>query len=698
MNSRTGAVLCAFFLAMSLPARADEGMWLVGDIHGPLEGRMRDMGLQLPAARIYNPGSPEATLSDGVVAMGSGFSGSLVSDGGLVLTSYSCAYPYVAHASSTEEDYLENGFWASIRSQELPVPGETVSFLKKMIDVTAEVKALKKELGSKGKTYGPSTLKAIMEKRYADSEPGLEPRFSSVFSGERCFISFCKVYTDVRLVAAPPSGIGCFGGGGASRLWPHHSGDFAIFRIYENGSPVTCEKPLPVSPRGYSPFSFTMVLGYPLKTGRFAPSGAVRLEEDALLPARNPVRAGRISVLRRWMAVDPQIRHKYAPLYYSLSRSYGNSEGTADCYRRFRTCEALQERENGLKEWIGSEDLYGAMWETVIDDVNGTYSSLKRIEKDRALCSEILSEGLPIGRYLLRAAACTTRDEARGILSEGLRNTDSRVERQLLELLLTEFYTDFDSYYYGRFHRKIQNRFGNDFAAMASYLWDGSIISSELAAEGLNDVADLREDPLVKFLSDIPEGAFSKRIPAKGAPGQAEGLRNEYERALYWMKLTSGEEMYPDADATMRLSYGKVAGYMPSDGIICNWYSTPQGFLERADRNDRDLRLDRKTEASLGRCRWGKWGFQLEGRDNSMIVNFLSDNDVAEGNSGSPVLNEKGELIGIVSDGNYESLASNVAYSPGYSMCINTDIRFVMWVLDKYAGMKRLVKEIEFSR
>ena len=218
-----------------------------------------------------------------------------------------------------------------------------------------------------------------------------------------------------------------------------------------------------------------------------------------------------------------------------------------------------------------------------------------------------------------------------------------------------------------------------------------------MAAEGLNEVADLREDPLVRFLSDIPESIFSRRRGHQGISARAAGLRNEYERALYWMRLMKGEEMYPDANSTMRLSYGKVAGYMPSDGIICNWYSTPEGFLERCDRNDRDLRLDQKSKAMLEKHRWGRWGFPLEGKNKSMIVDFLSDNDVAEGNSGSPVLNAKGELIGIVSDGNYESFASVVAYSPGYSMSINTDIRFVLWVLDKYAGMKRLVREIEFA-
>ncbi|MGN0202348.1 MAG: S46 family peptidase [Candidatus Cryptobacteroides sp.] len=695
--NRTGALVCAIMFAMSLPARADEGLWLVNDVHGPLEGRMRECGLQLSAAQIYNPGSPEATVSDAVVLTGSGFTGSLVSRNGLILTSYSCAYPGIARASTPENNYLENGFWAASRGQELPLPGETVSFLKKSVDVTSEVKALKKELGSKGQGYGADRIRSVMEQRYADSEPGLEARFSSMYSGERCIISFYKVYSDVRLVAAPPSGIGCFGGSAANSLWPHHSCDFAIFRIYEKGLPVTGEKPLRISRQGYSPFSFTMVLGYPLQTGRYSPSGLVRLEEEALLPVWNSVRGPRIAVLRKWMSVDPAVRLKYAPLYRTFSWDYGRSEGRALCYKRFQTRDNLRERESGLQDWISSEELYGSMWESVVADVNEAYSELRRVEKDRALCSEILSDGLPIGKYLLRAALCEDRDEAREILSEGLRNTDTRVERELLELMLTEFYTDFDSYYYGKWQKKMQSRFGTDFRAMAAYLWENSIVSSELAAKGLNDVADLQDDPLVKFLSDTPGSVFDRRHDHLGAVSRAAGLKNEYERALYWMGLTSGRQMYPDANSTLRISYGKVAGYMPSDGIICNWYSTPGGFLERSDRNNRDLRLDRKSEVLLGRGRWGRWGFTLDGKDNSMIANFLSDNDVAEGNSGSPVLDAKGGLVGIVSDGNYESLASAVTYSPGYSMCISTDIRFVMWVLDKYAGMKRLVKEMEFA-
>ena len=695
--NRAAALLFTFLFAMSLSASADEGLWLVGDVHGTLESRMKERGLLLSAAQIHDPEGSGAAVSDAVVRMGSGYTGSLISEDGLILTSYSCAYPAVARASTLEEDFLENGFWAAGRNRELPVPGETVSFLRKTLDVTAEVKALKKELGSRGQSFGADRISRLMEERYAGAEPGLEARFSSVYSGERCFISFYKVYSDVRLVAAPPSGLGCFGGSGAARLWPHHSCDFAIFRIYEGGAPVSGEKPLKLSLKGYSPFSFTMVLGFPLQTGRFSPSGLVRLEEEALVPARNSVRAPRIAILRKWTAADPEIRHKYAPLYQSLSRDYSGGEGAADCYRRFRTPENLRARESGLQTWIGSEDLYGSMWNSVITDVNQAYSDMRRIERDRALCSEILSKGLPTGEYLLRAAGCGSRDEAREILSEGIRSTDSRVERELLILMLTEFYTDFDSYYYGPWQRKMQNRFGTDFGAMADYLWENSIVSSPMAAEGLNEVADLREDPLVRFLSDIPESIFSMRRGHQVISARAAGLRNEYERALYWMKLMKGEEMYPDANSTMRLSYGKVAGYMPSDGIICNWYSTPEGFLERCDRNDRDLRLDQKSKAMLEKHRWGRWGFPLEGKNKSMIADFLSDNDVAEGNSGSPVLNAKGELIGIVSDGNYESFASVVSYSPGYSMSINTDIRFVLWVLDKYAGMKRLVREIEFA-
>lgn len=367
------------------------------------------------------------------------------------------------------------------------------------------------------------------------------------------------------------------------------------------------------------------------------------------------------------------------------------------CYKRFRISEEKAREEEELQRWIDSDKLYGSMWGTVIPDLQDAYTKTARVDKDRAICNEIIFRGTRIGPFLVRAGESDSLEEIRGTLMEGVRGTDPRVERELLENMLKEFYTSMDSYYYGKWQKNLHDRFGSDFKAMADYLWEHSLVSSESAVLTATGPEDLRKDPLRRFLTDCRTEAFNLRNGHLKATDARNDLEKEFKRALYWKKLRAGEEQYPDADFTMRLSYGKVAGYMPADGLICNWFTTPDGILEKVDPESHDFSIDARERKLLERHKWGKWGFTLHERPNSMIVDFLSDNDITMGSSGSPILNARGEIIGIASDGNYESLASNTSYVSGYNMCVSTDIRFVLWVLDRYAGMKRLVKELEFA-
>lgn len=690
-------ILVALLLIVSVTSRADEGMWLIHDINEALARKMRERGLQLHTNQIYDADTPGASISDAVVSIGFHCTVSIISRTGLLMTNQRCAYSRIARLSTPERNYLEEGFWAMNRNQEIPIEGEKVYFLKKVLDVTSEVKALKKELGSKGQTYGTDRLKEILEKRYADAEPGLVPMFSSTFSGEKCFISFYKVYTDVRLVASPPLSIGGFGGDADSRQWPRHSCDFTIYRIYENGVPVSGEHHLKISLQGYQPFSFTMVVGFPGATDRNAPSASVRNEEKTTLQPSAEIGASRNDILRKWIESDPSIRLKYSDWFFHLCDSQESSKGKALCYKRFRISEEKAREEEELQRWIDSDKLYGSMWGTVIPDLDEAYSKTARVDKDRAICNEIIFKGTRIGPCLMRAGEFDSLEKVRETLQEGISGIDPRVERELLENMLEEFYTSLDSYYYGKWQKTLHDRFGSDFKEMADFLWEHSVVSSEDAVLTMTDPGDILKDPLRRFLTDCRTEAFNERRGHLKATDARNDLEKEFKRALYWKKLRAGEEQYPDADCTMRLSYGKVAGYMPADGVICNWFTTPEGILEKIDPESHDFCIDAKEKKLLDRKKWGKWGFTLYDRPNSMIVDFLSDNDVTVGSSGSPILNARGEIIGVASDGNYESLASNTSYVSGYNMCVSTDIRFVLWVLDRYAGMKRLVKELEFA-
>ena len=688
-------ILAAAALLLSLSAAADEGMWMIQDINAALEKNMRARGLRLSAKEIYNADAPGTSVADAVVSLGFYCTGSLISDKGLLITNHHCAYANVAKLSTPEHNYLENGFWAMTSDQEIPVEGESVYFLKRVFDVTDEVKALQEEFAAKGERAGSRKISAVMEKRYEDST-GLTCILSSMWAGEKSYLSAYKVYDDIRLVAVPPLCIGYFGGETDNWNWPRQNCDFAMYRIYENGKQLTGEKSLKVSLKGYEPGSFTMVIGYPGRTDRYASSAEVNYQEKVELPVSNAIRGGQMKIISKWMNADPAVRMKYSDWFFSLSNAQENNVGMVACYKRFRVKDEKVAQECRMQKWIDSAPNRQEMWGTLIPDLEAAYSETADVKRDKVIFREALFRGTFICRYILRASNSKTVEKARENLLAGLAETDPRVEKELLEYAAKEYFTNLDSYYYGPFQRKVQDRFGYDYKAMAEYLWDNSLVSSKSRIAAIESVQEVTDDPLRKFFMDSPVTVFNNRDGHIGKKNRANELEREYKRALYWMRLQNNELQYPDANSTMRITYGTVGGFYPNDAVWCNWYSTPAGILQKYDPSDHNYDLNPRQKYLLQKGNWGRWGFPVGGRRHGMIVDFLTDNDITGGNSGSPVLNADGELIGLAFDGNIESLASDASYTEGYNKCINTDIRFVMWVLDKYAGMRRILREIEF--
>ena len=689
--------MTAVALAFSVTAFADEGMWMIQDINEALEKNMRARGLKLAANEIYNDEAPGTAVADAVVSIGFYCTGSVISDQGLIITNHHCAYSNIAKLSTPEHNYLEEGFWAMTSEEEIPLEGEKVFFLKRVFDVTEEVKGLTKELRAAGKPYGMRKISSIMEERYSKAT-GLECILSGMWAGEKYYMSVYKTYTDLRLVAAPPQSIGYFGGNQDNWRWPRHNCDFTIYRIYEDGKPVTREKNLKISLKGYNPGSFTMVIGYPGKTDRYASSAEINFQEKVSLPVSNSIRGGQMGIIRKWMDADPEVRMKYSDWFFALSNVQENNDGMVKCYRRFWVKDEKIAQEREMQKWIDAAPNRKAMWETMIPDLEKAYSETESIERDKVFYRETMFRGTYINRYLMRAGNSSSLDKAKETLRQGLAETDARVEKELLEYACKEYFDNLESYYFGKFQNKMLDRFGSDYKAMTEYLWSRSVISSQERVDGINSIDEIKNDPLRRFLADTPITVFNERHGEAAKRQKANKLEKEYKKALYWMRLHKDVEQYPDANSTMRLSYGTVGGLQPNDGVVYNWYTTPAGILEKYDPSDHDYDLTSRQKTLLEKGKWGRWGFTLDGKRNSMIVDFMTDNDITGGNSGSPVLNAKGELIGLAFDGNLESLASDASYTEGYNKCINTDIRYVMWVLDKYAGMKRIIKELEFCR
>ena len=683
-------------LLIPLLASADEGMWMIHDISSALEKNMKARGLKLSAREIYNADAPGASVSDAVVSIGFYCTGSLISDNGLIITNHHCAYSNIASLSTPEHDYLEEGYWAMSSEQEAPVPGESVYFLKKVLDVTDEYDSLKKKYDINGNPVSPRQAASELERKYGEAT-GLKCILSEMWVGERAYLSFYKVYTDVRLVAAPPVCIGYFGGETDNFEWPRHNCDFAIYRIYENGVPVKGGKSLKVSLKGYSQGSFAMVIGYPGRTDRYASSSEIDYQEKVVLPVSNEIRGRQMKIISKRMSADPAVRLKYSDRYFSLGNAWTNNVGMAGCYKRFRVKDEKVAQELKLQRWIGSKSNLSDRWGSLIADLDEAYSKCAPVEKDKVLFRETLMRGTYIGSYLLRAWNSQDVAKAKEVLGAGIAETDPGVEKELLEYALSTYFTHLDNYYYGPYQRWIQDRFGYDFKAMADYLWEGSLVSSRLRVDAVESMEEIGNDPLRKFLSDTPVSVFNSRDGHQEEWNRANELEREYKKALYWMRLQQGDLQYPDANSTMRISYGTVGGFSPNDGVWQNWYSTPAGILQKYDPSNHDYDLNDRQKYFLEKGYWGRWGFRVGNKRHGMIVDFITDNDIAGGNSGSPVLDANGDLIGLAFDGNYESLASDTSYTEGYNKCINTDIRFVMWVLEKYAGMKRVIKEIEFS-
>lgn len=686
----------AVALMIGATAFADEGMWMIQDINEALEKNMRARGLKLAANEIYNDEAPGTAVSDAVVSIGFYCTGSVISDQGLIITNHHCAYSNIAKLSTLEHNYLEDGFWAMTSEEEIPIEGETVFFLKKVFDVTEEVKGIMKEFRANGKPFGIRKISAIMEKRYKEAT-GMECILSSMWAGEKYYMSVYKTYTDLRLVAAPPQSIGYFGGNQDNWTWPRHNCDFTIYRIYEDGKPVTREKSLKISLAGYNQGSFAMVIGYPGRTNRYTSSAEINYQEKINLPISNAIRGGQMSIIRKWMDADPIVRMKYSEWFFSLSNIQENNDGMAKCFRRFWVKDEKIEQEKEMQKWIDAAPNRKAMWETLIPDLKAIYSETESVERDKVFFRETMFRGTFISRYMLRAGNVSSVERAKETLREGFAATDARVEKELLEYACKEYFENLEFSYFGKFQVKMLDRFGDDYKAMAEYIWNKSVISSLSRIDGIQSVDEVKNDPLRRMLTDTPVTTFNNRKDQLEKRQRVNKLGKEYKKALYWMRLHKDVEQYPDANSTMRITYGTVGGLQPNDAVWYNWYTTPEGILQKYNPDDHDYILKDRHKYLLEKGRWGRWGTRVDGR-RTMIVDFMTDNDITGGNSGSPVLNAKGELIGLAFDGNLESLASDASYTEGYNKCINTDIRYVMWVLDKYAGMKHIVKEVTFSR
>lgn len=633
-----------------LPLKADEGMWMVNSMSDNFIRTMQKKGLKINASKLYDADS-DTSISSAIVSLDFIGTGSMISPNGLLITNHHCAYSDVFSLSTAEHNYLENGFWASCMEEEIRIPGKTVQFLRSIVDVSDEVEAFKAECAREGKPAGMRKISYVLEKRWSEKS-GLQASLSSMWAGSRYYMSLYEEYSDVRLVAAPPVSIAAFGGDIDNWEWPQHKGDFALYRVYDSeGKPVTPHAWLPISTKGYRPGSFTMVMGFPGRTDRYASSAKVAYMTEVALPISNKVRADQMEIIRKWMDSDPSIRLKYSDKFFSLSNVQELQEGEVDCCKRFAVVEEKREMERSC--------LCGCC---TVAGLDSTYNAIKESEKNLIWYKETLVRGSAIALIASRLK----NNRTKLVMEKEYSGLDLRVEKDLFKYAVEQYCSNVDSSLWGPYQKKMASSFAGDWNALADSLWTDEYIS--------------KTDPIFLFLTDVSMTNFTSKVTEAQGNKSVSQLNKEYTQSLWRQRCNEGINQYPDANSTLRLTYGCVSTF-ERDGKNMPWQTFTNEILEKENPESYDFRI--KAE----------WKENLKGLRKPLPVNFITDNDITGGNSGSPVLNGKGEVIGLAFDGNKESLAGNYSWTEGYNKCICVDIRYVLWIISKHNP--RLLREIK---
>lgn len=680
-------------------ASADEGMWLIQSIDKALAKNMKARGLKLSPGEIYNADAEGATISDAVVSLEFGCTGSMISKEGLMITNHHCAYEDVFNLSTEEHNYLKDGFWALHRDQEVRIPGKSVWFLKSVVDVTDYALEY---LSHQKNTAGMAMRRHLGAIEDHFQKEGVESMLYPMWSGSKYYMAYYTVYKDVRLVAAPPTSIAAFGGDIDNWDWPQHKCDFAMYRIYtapdgspaeyaEENVPMVPKKVLTISTKGIKKGSFAMVIGYPGTTQRYSSSAKVDYLASSKLHTSNQIRQGVMDIMKSHMELDPSVSLKYSNKFFGLSNVQELYSGEEKCIRRFNVVDEKKEIEKDLQKWIEEDADRRQKWGSLVSELWDTYARIEETERNFAYYRESIIRGSSISTLVYRinnieqeAKKLKVDRDAKypvvggkpyNMLKDVVATLDMKLEKDLFYNSMRVYFNSIDPKWLGEGQAELYERFGHDASAVADYLWNSSYLTSDVMAfveaDTLHTINEYASDPIVKFFNEVGAVKFNKAISDIQGNRTVSSLGREYTHALYQYRQEKGIPQYPDANSSMRITYGVVGGLEPADAVHKDYYSTAVGILEKYDPYSYDFDLTEKQRTALAKV-------------PSMVVNFATDNDITGGNSGSPVMNARGELIGLAFDGNTESLAGDVSFTQQYTKCICVDIRYVLWILDQY--------------
>ncbi|MGM0567242.1 MAG: S46 family peptidase [Bacteroidota bacterium] len=708
-------ILLLIFSAQSI---AKEGMWIPSLLNQFVEKDMRDMGMRLTAEDIYSIN--QASLKDAIVIFGGGCTGEVVSEKGLLLTNHHCGYGVIQSHSSVEHDYLTDGFWAMNLEEELPNPGLSATFLIRIEDVTDKVLAdVSSDMTEKQRK---DAVNKVIEQLTSEAEE--ENHYNAVikpfYYGNEYYMFVYEEFKDVRLVGAPPSNIGKFGGDTDNWMWPRHTGDFSVFRIYadeenkpaeysEDNVPYKPKKSLKISLDGAKKDDFTFVFGYPGSTEQYLPSFAIENKIEEVNPIRIDMRTERLDIMDRYMQKDQKTRIQYSAKYAGTSNGWKKWQGENRGIKRMDAIERKKHLEKHFTEWASMDADREEKYSNLISEFEEIYNDLEPYSRARAYLVEAIY-GIEIVRFARNFNKLIElsdeeepdekkiQDEIESLKKKTknyFKNYHASIDREITAKMMDMYFHNLEYNLQPDFMQQIIANYDGDFSAYANALFDDTFMHSE---ESVLDFLDgyktrkakkIKKDPAHKLSTALFDHYIQNISPATSQWNtDLDSLQRIYIRGL--KKYQKTKQFYPDANFTLRVTYGKVDGYEPRDGVEYEHFTTLKGVMEKEDPEVYDYVVEDKLKDLFKTKDYGDYAAD----DGKMHVCFIASNHTSGGNSGSPVLNADGHLIGLNFDRNWEGTMSDLMYDPDMCRNITLDIRYALFIIDKFAGAGHLVDEM----
>lgn len=693
---------------------ADEGMWLLPMIQKLNISTMQEMGFELSSEDIFSIDS--CSLKDAVVIFGGGCTGEIVSDKGLIFTNHHCGYSSIQQLSSVEHNYLRDGFWAKSHEEELPVKGLSVKFLRKMEDVTCQM--LDSVSDNMTEEEREQRMAYNMENIIAEysSDNGYTVDVESYYEGNMFYVVAYEVFTDVRLVGTPPESIGKFGHDTDNWMWPRHTGDFSIFRVYTDREgkpaeysvdniPMKSKRFFPISLSGYKPGDFAMIMGFPGSTDRYLSSWGIEDRMNAMNDALIKVRGVKQNIWLEDMLADEKVNIQYASKYSSSTNYWKNSIGMNKGIKRLNVIGKKQQEEADFASWVKQDEARIKQYGNVLSDIKKIYTECSEYNKTYWYLLESFWRGVEIFRFAYDARAIEKMNEGElnGDISLIKEYADSfykdynvSTDKKVFVAMLKYYHNTCGMTKYTFLTDKELAKYAGNYETYVNQMFEKSIFTNEAKRKAFFEkpsVKELKKDAVYqtakKIVSEISR--LSDDIEKK-----SEGL--DVALRLYMkgvMEMNEGrKELYPDANFTMRMTYGKVDGYNPIDAVRYNYFTTMAGVMEKEDSTNWEFVVSPELKAQYASGDYGAYA----DADGTMHVCFLTNNDITGGNSGSPVIDAKGRLLGLAFDGNWEAMSGDIIFEPELQRCINVDIRYVLFVIDKIGKASNIIAELQLEK